>query len=343
MLAEPVERYAISRLARLVHRPPSTERLFALLDLTSYHDDSGDGQMVFCVVGCLAPLAVWQRLQWRWQRVLDDPRIIGVGPDGAKRFHAVDIEHGHECFANIEKVSERQEIWSRFIAIAESLRIYTVATVIDVRAWNAARDCFVEFWGPDASPYFLAFQHQIQTMAAFVNDQPPCEKIQFIFDRQTGEERNADDVFHATRRDLLRFPDASRFSQTLSFGPSYEYPGLQVADMFAYEVKRVVQRMYGVKDDTQPRWQWDRLAVQRKGMVVVGRVGSSDLENVLATLDKATDNEEFRQRKAAWATEQAECQAKMETRYVGRAERARARTDPSAPEAPPREPPGEPA
>lgn len=225
MLAEPVERFAISRLARLVHRPPSTARLFALLDLTAYHDDSGDGQdaVVFCVAGCLAPLAEWQRLESRWQQVLDDPRIVETGPDGKKRFHAADIEHGHEGFVDIEKVSERQEIWRRFVEVAESSAIYAVATVIDLRAWNAARDRFVEFWGPYASPYFLAFQHQVQAMASFVNDQPPYEKIQFIFDRQKGEEGSAQEVFHATRRDLLKFPEASRFSESLTFGSSYEY------------------------------------------------------------------------------------------------------------------------
>lgn len=108
--------------------------------------------------------------------------------------------------------------------------------------------------------------------------------------------------------------------------------------MLAYEVKHFAQQMYGVKDDAQRRWQWDRLAAQRKSRFEVGHFTGSHLENVLVTLAKETDNDEFQRAKAAWTTEQAEFRARKEARRAAREVAARAHTDPSAPDTPAQEP-----
>lgn len=194
-------------------------------------------------------MSYWEKLDGPWRAILER--------EGLAEFKAKDCEHGEGPYKNKDRVKLQKEFIDAilavplqgFVAWMDLGAMHEVATKTQLPVLTGFR-----------VPYLLAFSMAIQLIGHHLATSPipvlSDERIDFVFDQQDRLASKALAVANALRNDS-RFKVSSRLGP-VAFDDSTRQPGLQAADLLAYQAHRV--RTHG------PRWQWDAL----KGRVVTG-------------------------------------------------------------------------
>jgi hypothetical protein len=251
---------SIEEMSLLVHAPKD-EGLFAMM-LASYNDESGD-KRTFAVSGLLGLLPDWVELDRTWKGKLAEYHL--------PEFHAAKCEQRLAPFDKYER-EERDLFQREFYGLIANLRLWGFCTAI----WQEAyRDRWVEFEGFRSDsrrgdlthPYFLAFQHNIESMSILLDKQnaPRDEPIAFVFDQQKEYEGRAKRLY-----DSMKQSDQVTYRHrlgSLSFDSRFCQLQLQAADVWAYESRKYVS---DVLIDGRPdgqRWQFEILRATGRNII----------------------------------------------------------------------------
>jgi hypothetical protein len=132
-------------------------------------------------------------------------------------------------------------------------------SAIDLAAYDALAAEFQElraegYW----QAYLLAFQHQVEQMAAWLSSEhmDAAEKVAFIFDANPTFNKTALNLFDSVKHSDLGY--ASRL-RSIAFFDSEETCDLQAADLLAYEARKEFSEAVYPAERKPSRPQWRRL------------------------------------------------------------------------------------
>ena len=228
------------------------------LDLTAYSDESGTELRDFCVGGWLAPRSEWEKLKRPWKQALKDADL--------HEFKMRDCEMGEGLFKGRDN---RRELQERFISLVMSIHAQGYVSWIDLRAMLEVAAAYNRPLLPGfRTPYLLAFSMQLQLMAHQLASKrvPDEERVAFVFDRQDQYAAKALVVAAGIKANPA-FRNRDRLGPVI-FDDSRLVPGIQAADILAYEAHRIRTR-------GGPRWQWEKL----KPRVIIGAWDRTALED----------------------------------------------------------------
>jgi len=214
-----------------------------------YCDESEDtqGQRVYVVAGLLGTLPECVELSRQWQRALYD--------EGIPEFHMAKCEWGEGPFKGMHR-DRRVELQRRFIDIIANARVWGHATAIQLERYNERLAKIRAKRGVHATPYYLAFQHTVESMALELEDYnwPRAECIAFVFDQHQEYQGHAKSLYESMTSAHDPLPFAHRLG-SLTFDSRRRSLPLPAADIWAYENLRF---MRDVELRGQPRrWQWE--------------------------------------------------------------------------------------
>jgi hypothetical protein len=153
---------------------------------------------------------------------------------------------------------ERDRLQRRFIGLIRSGNLLGVSAALDLRAYDAHKLRFKKVRAhPRANllpAYYLMVQTLLQAVVHAVNDTdlPAGEKVEFVFDVKKGFSGNALDIF----KELSQDPTFGARLKGASFQDSKDYPGLQAADILAYEAREHAAGAWAHDPVLPVRWQW---------------------------------------------------------------------------------------
>lgn len=210
-----------------------------MLELTAYSDESETEHEVYCVAGYWAPARDWERFDWAWKRELAKRDL--------KEFHAERCEHGNHEYKGRE---DRTEMRDEFVKIINEHPVHGMFAVVNLRAWDTFAAEIKRLRKMAKSPFYVAFQMYLDAISGEVDHFPPEERVALVFDNRP-ESGKAIELFNW----LKGAPDpafsitASRLGDVAS-ACSERHPGLQAADLLAYEARRYVT---GVHWEVNPK------------------------------------------------------------------------------------------
>jgi hypothetical protein len=315
---------AVGRLSRVVHPWSSRERLIGVLEIIAYSDETERPHKVSGVAGYWGLARNWETFESLWKAKLE---VYGLS-----EFHAVDCEHGRNEY---EGRTDRRQIRGAFIEIITHSMIHGYFHALDLRSWGPLAPEIERLRFPMGDPYFIAFQMALEGVTAAADRFDPDELVAFVFDDRHDSGKALDMFTNLKNRpNPVHRRTADRLGGA-SFLASKEFPGLQAADLLAYEAQKFLADTAWTDRPRPKRPEWTKLMMTRPGQVVGHGMSGADAMKELV---------EFM--KVQWG---AEANARDEARAVIKANRAarapayRAHNVPSAPRSPEPEPPGGPS
>ena len=245
-----------------------------MLDIRAYCDESETSDHVV-LAGAVAAFPVWNRLAEDWNALL--------AREGLHELHAVDCVHRRGEYAGRDK-TECERLLRQFLEVIQSHKgIHGVFVAIDMDAWSS----LVSAMGWDTTtwyskPWMVGFGTLLPLIA---QRSPANEPIAFLFDEKREFELRAHLGFQLFKdsmpldNPLMPKPIAEKVKAQLGrldFGRSDEHPGLQVADVLAYETR------LRLRIDRTPRASWIR-TTQEMTSVLVAYLGQSTVDRIVAT------------------------------------------------------------
>jgi Protein of unknown function (DUF3800) len=226
----------------------------ALFDLTAFCDESLTEDLpprTFGLAGYAAPALVWGEVERQWTQVLTREHLT--------EFHAAPCAKGRDEFAQMSQ-DRRNVIWREFRAVIASTGMHGFGSIIDLDAYAALTPTWQQKRPKGfTDPYYLAFQHQVELIASAAIDFPDTEQIRFVFDRRKqNQEQKAQRLYSGVQGSRKLRPFARRLG-ALRFCDSEARPGLQAADMLAYEIRRHFWEVVFPAKPKPIRWQWEAL------------------------------------------------------------------------------------
>jgi hypothetical protein len=225
-----------------------------MLDLRAYCDESvtADRQPpTLCIAGYVAAAATWAEFEREWKAAL--------AKESLTEFHMALCENGKGEYAGRGR-AERDRIWRVFFDILTSARIVGFGTVIDLDAYADLAHVFKAKRQPGFDdPYHLAFQHQVEMMALRMAEMRRTERILMVFDESHLED-NAARLYSSLKKSRT-LPYVARLGG-LAFEDSKLIPGLQAADILAYELRRHFWEGVFPASPKPAREQWRILAAR---------------------------------------------------------------------------------
>lgn len=221
-------------LARVLHPSLCHERNLAVLKF--FGDETGiDGKpatRISAVAGLIGEERAWGHFDRNWMKVLNS--------EGIPYFHAVECERGTENFYGLD-VSKRGHIVDRLIqAVAgSSLQLCAYAVVVPhFRAMSEEFRLHYTHGHPDI-PYYLCLAKTFVAASHAADGKPSTEQIYFLFEKQDKFEQEAGALFREFQKNQF-WPNSSRLGDChfAEKDDIYKYPGLQAADLIAYESYR---------------------------------------------------------------------------------------------------------
>lgn len=175
---------------------------------------------------------------------------------GLHEFHAYDCEQGTNEFSGR---TDRKQLQREFIDLIGSADIHGVFAAIDLRGWDEVADVVGDLRAEHgmSDPYYVAFQQLMETIAIGMEHLPPDRRLHLVFDNRDGHGKviRLYDSLKGADNPHLAFV-ADRLG-SIAFADSKQLPGLQAADLLAYEVrKHFVECEYAiVPKPLRPQWQ----------------------------------------------------------------------------------------
>jgi hypothetical protein len=290
-------------------------RLFAMLELSAFSDESYTDHEVYCVAGYWAVAKEWERFDAEWNAEL--ARL------DMREFHSEECASGNG----------REELPKLFAGIVGRHFLHGMFAVIDLTEWDRYAEEIAYLRPLAKDRFYIPFEMYLEGMCADreLKGFAPDERVHLVFDHR--QESGKIIMLYNWLRDS---PDpafkvaASRLGDATS-GDSKRFPGLQAADLLAYEAREYVTNSDWAtkRGPTRPAWLelWKRRPLPGRGI-------EPNAIPLLMERMRATLEPEARARKEFFAARRAERDARG-------ADLARARRQPSSPRSPGPEPPEE--
>jgi hypothetical protein len=201
----------------------------AMLELTAYSDESETEHEVYCVAGYWAATRDWERFDWAWKQQL--------GRRHLNEFHAEHCEHGSDEYEGRE---DRIEMRDEFVRIINEHPIHGMFAVVDLRAWDTFAAEIKRLRPRARSAFYIAFQMYLEAISAQVDNFPLDERLALVFDNrpESGKVIQLFNWLKATPDPIFKIA-AGRLGDVAS-ACSERHPGLQAADLLAYEARKYV-------------------------------------------------------------------------------------------------------
>ena len=232
-----------------------------LKNYTFIGDETGiDANSKICAVaGLVGGEKAWEKFDKKWRGVLEIEDI--------PYFHAVECERGTENFYGLD-VMKRGKIVDRLVQIImnSTLDIYSYGLVKPhFAAWSEDDRKWFTNGNPD-DPYYLVLDHLFVGSSQAADELEKIEKIEYVFEEQNEFEQEATRIFKELRAGS-QWPNHFRLGE-INFPEStpenrIKYPGIQAADLLAYETFRHLQNKH-FKPDLKPEWK-NRVALKVMG------------------------------------------------------------------------------
>src|SRR6266853_3742409 len=229
---------------------PYPTQLPGLTKYVSFVDESGHGkdpnQRHLCLAGLLATEDAWNNFDVEWRTKCAAAAL-------AKPFHMNDFAARRGDFAGWRE-EQRQKFLSELISTIRHAQAIPIGSVVSIEGFNALP--------PHVSrglrdPHFLAFQsltYHIAVAAGIHIEPGPVTMVYAHHPEHSGGLGNTAQLWKAVRE---HNPWVAMFMESYLSGQQAEYPGLQAADLWAYELRHHfdVIRPGGHK----PRWPFIQL------------------------------------------------------------------------------------
>ena len=219
-----------------------------------YGDETGtDNTSRICAIGGLIGTeSMWRKFDDKWNKILSI--------EGIPYFHTVDCERGKDDFYGLD-VMKRGRIVDRLVCIiADSpLAIYGYAVVKPhFFAWNEDdRKHFTN--GHPENPYYLVLNHLFVCSSHYADSFDKSERIEYLFEQQQQFEADARRIFGELRAGPL-WKNHFRLGEIDFRGDIAKYPGMQAADLIAYEMFRQMDNKH-FQPNLRPEWK-NRIAIK---------------------------------------------------------------------------------
>lgn len=211
------------------YKPPTIEEIKAARKkrvvihmLTVYGDESYDNgsKRVFAVSGVIGTQEQWDELSQLW-----------LDRTGGVPFHATDCQSGYGVYKKLGMTKEERDLlYKDLVHLIVQSPLRGFGTAMDVGAYKTIFD-----GTPRNTPYIRCFMDVI-TFAAALTQSYPGHDVEFIFDMNLGVQYNATELYYIYC-EYWKCDLRNRLG-TISFGLSKNSVGLQVADLWAYEIMK---------------------------------------------------------------------------------------------------------
>ncbi len=227
--------------------------------LKAYFDESGlHSEKVFALAGYVAPEKEWQRLEDRWNALLQKPlhHEPNMRPERAeiigrrlKCLHASDMEKlGKGRFRALGQ-RNRDYLKKRSVDIILTSGVIGIGSAVILPDYEALDNTIKEVIH---EPYLLCFQYVVTEVARKARQflgEDESEDIAYIFEQQPlWQER----VTHLWNSAVAQNYKTKYRMGSITFGDKEKHPPLQAADRHAFEV-------YQHFSDPTPRQIWQKL------------------------------------------------------------------------------------
>jgi hypothetical protein len=219
--------------------------------MVGFFDESEDsfgerGQdSVLCIGGVFGMVGDWAPLEAAWAELVVGHQL------GLAEFKMSDAEKGRKEWRGPSQ-SERWDLQRPFVELFSrnpNPSPVAVAVSIDLSALPPPRGK-----RPMARAWLLAFQLVVTRMGMAQEMYGLAgEQLALVFDVKNGVKGRATEMWDQAKAN----PSIGHLLGSLSFMDSKQTPSLQVADMIAYEGRRVLAET--IKVGTAPTWQWNEL------------------------------------------------------------------------------------
>jgi hypothetical protein len=212
----------------------------------SFIDEAGHAkdpsQNYLCLAGLLASEVAWKRFNDDWQNAC---RAEGLG----EPFHMMDLAARKKQFKGWSD-EKRKQLLSKLISAIDQVGAIPIGSVVCFRGSNALP--------PDVckgfkDPHFLAFQtlsYQIAVAASIARREPgPATMVFARHPEHSAGLANTARLWEAVRK---HNPMVRLFMESYVCGQPQNYPGLQAADLWAYELRHHFEVIRPA--ERRPRW-----------------------------------------------------------------------------------------
>ena len=204
--------------------------------LKAFTDDSGSDPKsktrgpVFVMAGYLASVEVWNKTSDCWREVLDAPRKLPW-------FKSTGIQdRTRPPFENWEEEDVRLKV-EQLSEVIQSAQLTSFALCM---YWDDFIKAKQEFPSTaDIEPYGMLFNGVMASITEFIIKNRASESVQFEFDEQGRAGEDALSIYREVREMLPR-PNADLIIGWPRFGDDKRILPLQMADMFAWNIRRYI-------------------------------------------------------------------------------------------------------
>ncbi len=224
---------------------PDPNYLPRLTKYISFVDEAGHAidpnQHFLCLGGLLATEAAWSRIEAEWR---DACAAAGL----QRPFHMKDFAGRKKEFAGWPE-DRRKELLGQLIATIERAQAIPIGSVVSLDGYRALTPQEKARW---KDPHFVAFQTLTFQLAAAaeIRLQPgPVTMVYAHHPEHSGGQGNTQQLWEALRK---HNPIVALFMEKYICSPQTDQPGLQAADIWAYELRHHFEVIRPVA--RQPRW-----------------------------------------------------------------------------------------
>ena len=219
--------------------PPGLTKYVSFVDESGHAKDPD--QSYLCLAGLLATETAWKKFDFEWQ--------TACAEQGLKEpFHMVDFASRRGEFTGWEE-EKRRHLLGELISAISRARAIPIGSVVSIKGFNAlppqVRQGFKD-------PHFLAFQsltYQIAVAASMEWEPGPVTMVYAHHPEHSEGLGNTGQLWEAVRKYT---PIVALFMESYLCGQQVDYPGLQAADLWAYELRRHFEAIRPA--EKMPRW-----------------------------------------------------------------------------------------
>jgi hypothetical protein len=212
-------------ISKISHPLGSKRKLFAVLGLTAYLDESHSGKPnthYYVVAGLLATANTWAKFSRFWQ--------LALKPHGIEVFHSSDCQNHEGEFDGWTR--EQEAALSKDLAdVLCRYNLTMVGACLDVWAYEEHFKIIRKKMAPLDTPYNQCLAKTMNRIVNETADLPRAETVALVLDINQEKKHGALLKFDERKR---KYPEYARFS-SIDFKSKEEFIPLQAADAFAYE------------------------------------------------------------------------------------------------------------
>lgn len=222
---------------------PGLTRYISFVDEAGHTEDPN--QHFLCLAGLLAKETAWRTLEMEWTEACSNAGLN-------QPFHMMHFAAQHGDFKDWPE-QKRRELLGRLLKAIESAGGIPIGSVVSLdwyRSLSAAHQAKFR------DPHFLAFQsltRQIAAAASIHLDHGPVTMVYADYPEHSHGLANTHDLWDAVRK---YNPMVGFFMESYVPGKPIDQPGLQAADLWAYELRHHFEVIRPAQKE--PRWPFQQ-------------------------------------------------------------------------------------